>query len=472
MVNVLLFFLFALFWEQPAEAQTFPKPPDVPAYVEVLPTYAAGTTLNVVGNGSATAGTPPAYSTELAETNPVPGNDWTVATSNNCLTTISGGTCTEAKFRFTMSGEVSIKYDDPVRNYGQPGTSHCHEFFNNLATNAYSTRASLRATATRYLIGAGGPRNATGYWFPCLVKTNPFADGKNYAVKPTGLIIGYYSIDPSISIKTKRPAFGTRYVLGMNMDDPDQNWLRARIAIANAQPGTSGRYSLCDPSTAGDTNTGNGCGYSMVWKCSTAAGELSSRWLKNSDNTDPFSGNCTTGKDLWMQVAGPTCWDGRNPWSPGGYKHVIPGIWDSVAGSYTCPNGWYTIPDLQLQIHFAHTGFSDYGAWRLDSDDMAGTNAGRTMRNGESFHTDWMEAWDQVTFTTWHNYCIGVEGNTPHECDGSGINATRQLVSDTVSPTGRLPQVQNGTGVTTSASGMFLLPSTSNGPKDIHIHGS
>jgi hypothetical protein len=45
-----------------AFAQSFPKPPDVPAYVPVSVSYAAGSTANVRGDGSnAWGGTPPAY---------------------------------------------------------------------------------------------------------------------------------------------------------------------------------------------------------------------------------------------------------------------------------------------------------------------------------------------------------------------------------------------------------------------------
>jgi hypothetical protein len=260
-----------------------------------------------------------------------------------------------------------------------------------------------------------------------------------------------------------------RYVLLTNMDDPDQTWLQARIDIANAQPGTTGRYSILRPG-AGTA------GASFHYTCATSSGQLTSKFLKDTDGSDPFNGLCTAGKDLWVQVAGPTCWDGVNLWSPGGYKHVIPGIWDSVANSFVCPNGWFQIPDLQFQIHFAHQGFSDYGEWRLSSDDMMEaklTELGtpRDVRNGESFHTDWMEAWDSATFHSWHTYCIGTEGNVPHECNASGFSATRAMITGNGAPSGRSPQIQEGTGVTTSPSGMFLLPNQSNGPKDIHIHG-
>lgn len=469
MVNALLFLLFVIFWPTPAEAQSFPKPPDVPAYVTVTPTYASGTTLNVIGDGSATGGLPPAAATEPAEVAPVTEPGWLVGTSPQCLTTVSGGTCVEAKFRSRFSGDVKFLFDDPIRNYGQPGSSHCHMFFGNLSVNAYSTYASLRSTARTYSVAAGGPLNGTGYWMPCLQKMNPFGDGKNYALRPSESIILYYSNSPNNSIKVTRLLLGLRYVGGYDMDSGGLNaskstYMQGLVDAANAQAGTSGRYSICNSSD---------CHVYAKWTCDPvgAATQITSNVLKNEDGSDPFGGQCTTGSDLWVQFQGPTCWDGRNLWSPGGYKHVIPEIYDSVASNFVCPNGWYKIPALALQVHFAHTGFSDYGDWVLSSD----IAAGKTSTPGITAHTDWFNAWDRATLSQWLLNCIGIgnENGTPRECDGSSINDTQQLLTSQAAPTGRSSQTgTTSPGYTTSAAGMNLLPSTSNGPKDIHIHGN
>jgi hypothetical protein len=470
MVNLLLFLLLLVI-PAPAEAQSFPKPPDVPAYVPITPTYASGTTLNVVGDGSATGGLPPA--TELAEVAPTTESGWTISHNNEqCLAGNDGpgGLCPEAKFRTRTSGDVKILYDDPIRNYGQPGQSHCHTFFGNQSANAYSTYATLRQNARKRSWAAGGPLNATAYWFPCVIKTNPFGDGKNYALRPSDSIIIYYTNPPQDSIQITRLMLGLRYVGAYDMDN-GQTWLQSLVTTANAQSGTAGRYRVCQSSSPVNFWSANGgCHTIYSWRCvaNDGSGEIWAEGFKNADNSDPFGGKCTAGQDLWVQFSGPSCWDGRNLWSPGGYKHVIPKIWDTVANKAVCPNGWYQIPELALQIHFAHQGFSDYGTWKLASDDAAGTLPGR------SFHTDWFNGWDRTALSSWLINCIGIgnESGTPRECDGSNISNTQQLITSQAAPTGRTSQTATtNPGFTTSASGMVLLPSSSNGPKDIHVHG-
>jgi hypothetical protein len=465
MVNLLLFLLLLVI-PAPAEAQSFPKPPDVPAYVEIMPTYRAGTALNVVGDGSTTGGLPPA--TELTEVAPTTESGWGVPTAPACLTTAAGGTCGEAKFRTRVSGDVKFLYDDPIRNYGQPGQSHCHMFWGNMSTNAYSTYASLRSNARSRSFAAGGPLNGTGYWTPCLMKLNPFGDGKNYALRPKDNIIIYYTNNPFESIQITRLLLGLRYVGGYDMDAGGLNaskstWLQGILDTANAQPGTNpNRYRICNASD---------CHVFANWRCvrNDGSGEQRSDVLKNADGSDPWAGKCTAGQDLWVQFQGPSCWDGRNLWSPGGYKHVVPEIYDSQIGEFICPNGWYKLPKLAFQIHYAHQGFSDYGNWVLSSD----IAAGKTSTPGITMHADWFNGWDRKTLSDWLVQCIGIgnENGTPRECDGSSTNVV-ELITSQAAPTGRFPQTATtNPGFTTSASGMVLLPSSSNGPKDIHVHG-
>jgi hypothetical protein len=60
-------------------------------------------------------------------------------TSYGLLVSEGGDTgCTEAKFR-TFADFSHYAPDDPIRNFGAPGTSHLHCFFGNGTTNAYST---------------------------------------------------------------------------------------------------------------------------------------------------------------------------------------------------------------------------------------------------------------------------------------------------------------------------------------------
>lgn len=449
--------LAAFFIPTLVSAQTFPKPPDVPDYVPIAATYASGTTLNVLGDNSTTwGGTAPYIASMPAD---IPTTEfptgWIVSSGISQCTTVPV-TCPEAKFRTAINGS-HILYDDPIRNYGLPGTSHCHEFFGNKGANAYSTYARLRTK--RASTAGGGPYNGTAYWAPCAVLTNPFSDGKNYAVKIDWVVI-YYTTNPgSLNIYTSRIPRGLRYILGTNMDDPDDLIVKAEIAAANAQPGTAGRYVY----------TGNGYN---GWHCTTTTTN-SSKWLKNSDNTDPFSPTCPAGaQNFYVEFVAPSCWDGVNPWSPGGYKHMRQTVYDNVAGRNVCPNGWYQLPELQGKLYHTLGAWPNYGNVRLSSDDAAATAAGHAIRNGESFHTDWFGAWDDTTFMAWQNYCSGIMNQTAHQCDYSTISATQRLITDSAAPDGsRNPQVDvNASYGVGSAGVMYQLPSQSNGPAVINQH--
>lgn len=441
-----------------ALAQTFPKPPDVPDYTPTAATYAAGTTLNVLGDGSnAWGGTAPYIASMPAD---IPTTEyptgWIVNTAiSQCLTDMGG--CPEAKMRTQVNGS-HILYDDPIRNYGLPGTSHCHQFFGNRGTNAFSTYATQRTR--RGSNAGGGPYNATGYWLPCPVLTNPFADGKNYAVKIDNVIV-YYTANPGIPNheSLSRLPRGLRYILGVNMSDPDNTLIQAEIAAANAQPGTAGRYS------GGSYNGFNG------WVCASTGQKV--KYLKNTDGSDPFSPTCPAGaQNFYVEFVAPSCWDGVNPWSPGGYKHMRYKVNDNVAGKSVCPNGWYELPEFQGKAYFTLGAFATYGQVRLASDDAAATAAGHAMRNGESFHTDWFGGWDDTVFMKWQNFCLGIEGQTAHQCDYSTISATERLITDSAAPDGsRNPQVDvNASYGVGSAGVMYQLPSQSNGPAVINQH--
>jgi lysophospholipase L1-like esterase len=427
MVKKLLIALVAtLGFAAPLSAQSHPKPPDVPAYSPVTPTYRSGTTLNVVGDGSASGGAAPADSYELTEVNPITGGtrttyENTASTGTDfCLTVANGGSCTEKKFRSLIGNDVRILFDDPERNYGQPGTSHCHTFFGNQSANAYSTYSTLRSQSYTKYQATGGPLNATAYWFPCVLKPDAFGDGRTYVVKPTGDIILYYAEGATEPLNLHKLLLGLRYVGGYDMDyggtnaQEGNNRIIGLVNTANAQPGTAGRYSASGSGTITD------------WKCQTTDGNglMSSRWFKNANGSDPYSGHCRAGDDFWIQFAGPSCWDGVNLWSPTGYDHILPKIWDTVAGKAVCPNGWFRLPELQLQIHFPQQGFSDYGTWVLSSDAAAGTLP------GASFHTDWFNGWDKTALTNWLGGCMAVAGSgntTPHECNSSATGSATRI---------------------------------------------
>lgn len=471
---VLLLLLFAA----PAFGQTFPVPSDILAaghwgtdgWDERVPTYASGTTLNVLGNGVAVnGGTPPAAAFEFTDipTDPTGWANLNVQSENYfCTLIINGGTCHEPKARFTAN-VTHFLFDDPIRAFGLYGQSHCHMFFGNGSANARSTFQSLRQNATKYSLASGGPLNGTAYWFPCIIKDNAFGDGQAYIVRVND--VTFYYREPTLSEAKKNTylLLGLRYVAGYNMDDGGA-WLQARVAAANAQPGTSPtRYRVCE-----NVSSQTPCAVNHNYICNG----IYSQSFANADGSDPFSGLCSSSQNISMQFTSPQCWDGVNFWSPGGYKHVIPAIFDTVANANVCPNGWYRLPQLIFNISLFHEGPADYTKWRLASDCITGTNNTCTMhstshKRGTTFHIDWMNGWDRVTLRQWHDNCVGI-ANDPHECLDSTVGPSRRLIRGETSPTGRVPQVDTQTTYrTTSPSGMWKYPTTTAGPKDIHIHG-
>jgi hypothetical protein len=533
MAKRILFALWALICATQAIASN-QKPPDVPTPVVQAKTYAAGTTLNVYGNGTATTpDTPPWYASMPSDQATASRTNWLLTGTNTGSNYIDCGnllvTC-EAKFRSFLN-ESHVLYDDPIRNYGEPGTSHCHSFFGNDSTNAYSTYASLR---TRNEAHSGGGRlNATGYWSPCLILTNPFTDGKNYAMRPATIGL-YYVTDNSLSSTLVSLPTGLRYVLGTNMDDPENTARLRALVVANAQSGTSGRYSFHGNGLNGiqclvDTD-GNGTLDTTLTGAQTVTGTSYVQWLKGNDGSDPFLGNCkknTTSNALALIIFdanGPDCWDGINPWVPGGYDHVINGVGDTQLNAgrlqFACPNHWYRIPPIQIKVQYTVTGFADYSRMRLSSDDgmQAKLNALPTcttdatgayanapcathsgpywngssysVPNGASFHTDWMMGWDGLTLKTWEANCLGVrnlyDGNgnintttgslipsTPHTCENSIISDTLGMKQDTPPDGSHNPIVHPSATdyPSTSAGNMRQIRTTNpSGMPTFHVH--
>lgn len=463
MVRRFIAALLSLCVANAAVAQSFPKPSDVPAYVDTTTNmYLPGSQLNKLGNGiDPDGGTPPAMAYELPDVPSSPvgwSSSATNSGSNYCNLILFGGSCQQPKVRLNAN-VTHVLRDDPIRNFGQPGTSHCHTFFGNNSTNAYSTFASLRAHAANSA-SSGGALNGTAYWYPCIVKPNAFGDGKDYVVKPD-FVIFYYTVastTAAIDATTYLP-LGLRYVSGFNMDDGVSSgeklggWLQTKIDAANAQPGTNpARYSLYHAGLNSVT---------WGWVC---GGQLVRHKLANAAGVDPFT-SCPAGSQLVLQFSGAGCWDGVNFWSPGGYKHVIPKIWDIVANNWVCPNAWYELPVLQIELSFTHSGPADYTTWKCDSDAPGQDHCA-------SFHTDWFNGWDRTTLHSWMDNCLGV-GATPHECNNSTVGQNLRLYRAEAGLTGRFPQVSIAAPFynTTDRTKMWLKPNATTGPKNIHIHG-
>jgi hypothetical protein len=144
------------------------------------------------------------------------------------------------------------------------------------------------------------------------------------------------------------------------------------------------------------------------------------------------STNINIGHLFYIGVNGNDCWDGKNLWSPGGYKHVVPRIYDSNGSKFVCPSNYYRIPPITLELAFTQYGWSDRQHWELSSDlsKRGGTafTAGNPWVPGLTFHTDWMFGWDFTTMMKWQHNCIGVEHNIPHQCSTSIISKTERLM--------------------------------------------
>lgn len=137
-------------------------------------------------------------------------------------------------------------------------------------------------------------------------------------------------------------------------------------------------------------------------------------------------------QDFNINVSAPDCYDGTNLWSPGGYKTVIPQVWDSDNSQWVCPSNYYKIAHLTLEIHFTQYGWADRQRWDLTSDIAYRAKYGLTKAQlppGTTFHTDWMDGWDHLNgMIPWQTHCSGVEHNTGHQCDTSQINSTQRLI--------------------------------------------
>lgn len=382
--------------------------------------------------------------------------------TGSCVLNVDGGACEQAKMR-TNANCFMTQRNDPLRNPRAPGASHLHQFCGNTKVNAYSNYQSLRTKSSS--VSRGLDLNATAYWFPCPIITNPFGDGKNYCVRANYDNI-YYVAGTNLG-KTgqmHRLDRGMAYVTGTNMDDPDDSLVKREIALANV--GQAGRYSYV-------TN-----GYTG-WTC---GGTPRSTYVQNSDGTEVFGGLCTNGSEIGVAINAPECWDGTNLVAPGGYKNFRQVIYDNVYATYVCPKNYYLLPQGQFGFFFTATGGgNDVKRWRLSSDDMMQTKldslpicdgtysnapcaeSHRTIRKGESFHTDWMNGWDDETLLQWHANCLGIpstgHASNQHECNAGAINDNEALLGVT---TGNY-----GTG---SAGAMFQVATETSGTKALHTH--
>lgn len=466
MVTRFLLALALLAFGTVASAQSTTPSDITTPFSQVVPVYKTDGTLNVVID----ANTTPMPVDEL-DNIPIPSVAGRIETTTTypgtgspyCKTIADGGTCQEAKFR-TLVDFSHMAPHDPIRNARQPGQSHLHCFFGAGSTNAYSTYESLRRHALNSA-AAGTDANGTAYWFPCPVALNPYGNGKNYAIKLDFATV-YYVGTPAQMKQAAHIPIGLRYVFGYDMD-AQYSWLQSILNSANAAQGYT-RYTMTNPGT-GRFQT------QATYNCSGATpSEVS--YIVNADGSDPHAGTCASGAQYFVKISGPQCYDGRHLHSTGGYKHLIPAVWDTTFGVWACPSNYYRLPDVTLELMFTQYGWSDRQRWILSSDIALRAANGWTAAQlpaGASFHTDWLDGWDNLIRRKFENGCLGVLNQTSFECNTSQLDADERLIGGGVSENGlfRFPQVDisSNSRTTESGSGWMLVPPSWSGSLTSHV---
>ena len=285
-------------------------------------------------------------------------------------------------FRFICSAGQLLR-DDPVVYPGQPGKSHLHQFYGNLAANANSTYASLRQNGGSSCEGGNGTTtavNRSAYWMPAML------DGIGNVVRPDFISIYYKRrpiSDPKCSLTSGDPKAegncvplpnGLRFVFGYDM--------------LTGQAPTGSLYFTCQgPSSTATASYPNMVEAIARCPATPTAVRQADGSFKNEYNR------------LGAVINAPSCWDGKNLDSPNHRDHVAYGGY-GWWGYFKCPPTHpYVIPGFTLGAWFRVD--ENLGTWRLSSDDMMpGTVPGTT------FHADWFGAWDNQVQAMWTDNCI------------------------------------------------------------------
>lgn len=269
----------------------------------------------------------------------------------------------DGAFRFICEAG-QILADDPIVYPGQPGKSHLHQFYGNLAANAYSTYQSLRTRGDSTCLNK---LNRSGYWMPAMF------DGKGNVVQPDYVAI-YYKRRPASDPKCT-PGSGDRQFEGVCLPLP--NGLRF--------------ITGWDPTNPAASKTGD-----AYFNCDGPTGQQG-----HYPDLPSALEHCPAGNRIGAIIAFPDCWDGKNLDSADHRSHVAfsnYGNWGYLKCDAAHP---YLIPTFTLQAWYALDPDDDTSKWSFSSDAMApGKPAGYT------FHADWFGAWDPETIRTWTDNCI------------------------------------------------------------------
>jgi hypothetical protein len=292
-------------------------------------------------------------------------------------------------FRFLCGFAWRLK-DDPIVYPGQPGKSHWHDGFGNMAVNANTTDESLAKTgnSTCGLPSDPKPSNRSGYWIPS------FLDGKGnfIAFDEVGI---YYKRWPE-----NDPHCNTQggYPTKFNVEGV------ACVPVPNRLKMIFG-FNMLNPAA---TPTG-------------AAQFLCEGDLANHETLTQALDRCRVfqqqGKPthLLARIEAPSCWDGKFTDTPDHRAHVAyPSYGDW--GYQRCPTTHpYVMPTFTLTATYVILPTDDTRLWRYSCDEMAGTEPGGCL------HADYWKAWHKGVEAEWLRGCINSDLNCSAGNLGTGF---------------------------------------------------
>lgn len=285
-------------------------------------------------------------------------------------------------FRFVCAGDGPLSYDDPIVYRGQPGASHLHDVFGNLAFDANTTRETLAANAATNCNATPFSHNRSSYWMPALLHDS------GQVIRPD-LTLVYYKRKRSIS-----PACtpGAREFVGIC--SPLPNGIRFVF-------GWDMKNQTVQPPPG-----------SAQWACTGVPGHF-------PDLPALWAAGCKAGDTLIAMTLAPNCWDGKRLDSADHRSHVAYVTYADGTGIGRCPASHpFLIPQEEAKSQFTVTA-DMVNRIRLSSDAM---NPGG--KPGASLHGDYWEAWSKVAKDAWTEHCIERGLN----CSGGDLGNGRQLV--------------------------------------------
>ena len=316
--------------------------------------------------------------------------------------------------------QVLVAPNDPEVLPGQPNASHFHSFFGNTGANGNSTYNSLRTTGGTSCGNSNSqtsPLNRSAYWFPSMMDRHGHVIRNDYVQL-------YYK-----SVPAGNPACGA----------PDSTHVGYCTALPNGIRFLHG-YNFANgrggPTDSTYPSAANPDSANIFWQCWAgfktavfASGTVepnapaSTSGLQYTSIEAVRAAGCPIGDRLVAIMISPDCWDGTDLDTPDHRAHmsratgapvnVQIGAGPSTGVVAACPADHpYSIPDIQLQLHWTVDAAFEAGEWHLASDEMVhGAVAGSTL------HQDYFEAWSPTAKNTWFTDCI----NAHKSCAGGGL---------------------------------------------------